>query len=366
MLSPRRLLEEAYRGNWTGRIPFGIYSRYLKRGARERGWRASGLGIIDYAPVASFASPPWHQYDEFLSPVEGADLSIRKYWENGILIERRIFDTPRGSVYQETAKDGGGTGSEHIRRHFVRTKEDYGILRYLAEKSVILDRSASVVERQDELGEDGVVLARLDRTPYQKCLIELAGPERFLMDFHDDPEPILELMRALERKSDDAFFRTLDSAVEFIWQPDNVTVDMTPPSAFGSYLCPLYARRASLAEQAGKRYLVHMDGRLKALAGLIAASGIHAVESFTLPAMGGDLTLREARALFPVAIPHPNVPSNWALLGQGELEAALEGLVDELKGTPSILQVSEDIPPEGLPRVLDTMAKVLAGTAARW
>jgi hypothetical protein len=78
--------------------------------------------------------------------------------------------------------------------------------------------------------------------------------------------------------------------------------------------------------------------------------------------MGGDLTLDEARSLFPKAIPHPSVPSNWFVLGDEELEERAGALGEALRGSPSMLQVSEDIPPAELDRVLDFVMRSIPGT----
>jgi len=353
---------EAYRGHASATPPLGIYARYLPRGERERGFRNRGLGIIDYMPPTSLLAPPWHFYDEFLSRIEGAQLSVKKFWDTGTWVERRTYETPVGTVWQEMAKDGGGVGSESIRRHYLHTKEDYRTMRYMVEHTVFTSNAARIDARLAELGEDGVLLARLDRSPYQKCLIELAGPERFLLDFFDDPAPALELMAAMQLRMDEAFEAALASPLEILWQPDNVTCEMTPPDVFEAHILPLYRRRTAEAAAAGKRYLVHMDGKLKALAGHIAAAGIHAVESFTLPDMGGDLGLADARVLFPAAIPHPSVPSNWFVLSDAELEMRAAALAKELRGSASMLQVSEDIPPDSLNRILDCVLRFFPGT----
>jgi hypothetical protein len=279
-----------------------------------------------------------------------------------VWVERRTYETPVGEVWQEMSKDSGGVGSESIRRHYLQTKEDYRTMRYMVEHTVFASNAARIEARLRELGEDGVLLARLDRSPYQKCLIELAGPEHFLLAFFDDPAPALELMAAMQVKMDEAFVMALASPLEILWQPDNVTCEMTPPDVFEAQILPLYRRRAAEAEAAGKRYLVHMDGKIKALARCIADSGIHAVESFTLPDMGGDLSLAEARSLFPKAIPHPSVPSNWFILSDAELEVRVTDLAKELRGTASMLQVSEDIPPASINRVLDCVLRFFPGT----
>jgi hypothetical protein len=350
---------DAYRGRAGERTPLGIYARYLPRGEREREFRNRGLGIIDYLPPTTLLAPPWHLYDEFLSPVNGADLTVERRWAGDTWVERRTYRTPVGTVSQESVKDEGGIGSEHIRKHYIESPEDYRTMLYLVRHAVFLDNGPRIEARLRALGQDGVVLARLDRSPYQKCLIELVGPERFLVDLYVDPEPILELMDALGTRMEEAFALALDSSLEILWQPDNVTSHMTPPNAFEEYLLPFYRKRAAAAEAAGKRYLVHMDGKLSPLASLIAQSGIHSVESFTLPDMGGDVTLAEARALFPRAIPHPSVPSNWCVLESGELERRACTLAEELRGSPSMLQVSEDIPPAELDRVLDAVIQAV-------
>lgn len=357
MTSLRARMLEAYRGRASDVTPLGIYSRYLPRGARERGFRNAGLGIIEYLPPATLLAPPWHFYEEYLSEVRGAGLTVARFLDRGVWVERRTYATPVGTVWQENARDAGGVGSEHIRKHWIASPEDYRTMSWIVRHTVFASNAALIEERLRSLGEDGVVLARLDRTPYQKCLIELAGPERFLIDLHENPEPVEELMAALGERLEEAFELALASRLEVLWQPDNVTCDMTPPDAFESFILPIYRRRAAAAEAAGKRYLVHMDGRLGPLAEHIAASGIHAVESFTLPDMGGDLTLAQARERFPGAVPHPSVPSNWFALEQGELEARAHALAAELRGSPSMLQVSEDIPPAELGRVLDAVLR---------
>jgi hypothetical protein len=358
----RARMLDAYWGRAAGATPLGIYSRYLPRGADERAVRNRGLGIVDYLPPTTLLAPPWHFYDEFLSEVTGAELTIARFRDGASWVERRTYSTPVGAVWQENAKDAGGVGSEHIRKHWIASLEDYRTMTWIVRHTVYASNAARVDERLRELGGDGVVLARLDRTPYQKCLIELVGPERFFFDLVETPEPVAELMEALGERLEEAFELALASRLEVLWQPDNVTCDMTPPDAFEAHLLPVYRKRAAAAEAAGKRYLVHMDGRLGPLAGQIAASGIHGVESFTLPDMGGDLALADARRLFPKATLHPSVPSNWFALSDGALEARARSLAAELRGSPSMLQVSEDIPPAELGRVLDAVLRATQGS----
>lgn len=358
-----------YRGQMPDRIPVGIYDRYLTRGTVEREVRQLGAGIIAYMPVVSMLGPPWHLYPQYLSEIRGADFHVRFFWDNGVMVKRHTYTTPVGTVWQDITEDRGGAGSEHIRRHYITRRDDYRVVKYLVENTVIRSNEEAIRDRMRDLDGDGIVLGRLDRNPYQKCLIELAGPERFLMDLHTDPEPVLALMDAISRKHEESFAMALESSVEVLWQPDNTTSLLTPPSAYQQHCLPFYQRRTALARQAGKPYLVHMDGQLRALAPLIQESGFDVLESFSLPDIGGDMSLDEAQATWPEIVIAPNIPGNWALRSHREIEALIEELVASARrGAPLILQVSEDYPPGDMCKFLSAIMCAVNASQAdiRW
>jgi hypothetical protein len=332
-----------YRGEPAERPPVAIYNRYLPRGCDERAVRNAGLGIIDYVPPVSMLAPPWHLQAGYLSEVRGADLEIRVAWEDGKRIETRTYRTPVGEVCQRTSIDGG-YGSDWVERYYIQGLQDYRVIRYLVEHTVFRRQEGAFEARVRDLGEDGVVLARLDRSPFQKLLIELAGPERLLMDLHTDPEPVSELLEALERRMEEAFAMALESGAEVLWQPDNVTSALTPPQSFRRYCVPFYQKRASACRQAGKRFVVHLDGRLKALREPIASSAIDAVESLSLPETGGDMTMAQAREAWPNQVLLPNFPATLSLQPEAAIREFLDRLATEAGPACWMLQFSEDIP----------------------
>ena len=120
---------------------------------------------------------------------------------------------------------------------------------------------------------------------------------------------------------------------------------MTPPVAYRQHCLPFYQRRTALAHQAGKPLLVHMDGRLRALAPLIRESGFDVVESFSLPDIGGDMSLAEAQGVWPETVVAPNIPANWAIRSEAEIVGSIGSLIDGARrGFPLMLQISEDFP----------------------
>jgi hypothetical protein len=350
-----------YRNQVPDRRQVGIYNRYLPRGAVERAVRNLGLALIDYHPVVSMIGPPWHIAPGYVSEITGADFRIDYAWDRDQLVARRTFQTPMGTVWQETVQDKAGAGSEHIRKHYVAGKDDYRIVKYLVDHTVVRANEEALRSKIEDLGGDGIVLGRVDRSPYQKCLIELVGPEKFLVDLHTDPEPSLELMAAIDRQLDRSFELIVQSAVEIIWQPDNVTSDMTPPRAYRDYCLPFYQKHSTEVKSVAKPYAAHMDGRIRALKDLVNQSGFDVIESLSLPDIGGDVTLSEARNLFPGKVIIPNLPSNWCLRDDGELAFSVRALLAEAGNeVPFMLSVSEDIPMTHWQRVLPIVSQVVA------
>lgn len=334
-----------------------VYARYLPRGSAERAAREQGMGIIEYVPPVSMMSPPWHMLDGFLSPADGVNVRVEIRWENGRRMERRSFETPDGMLYADIERDAGGVGSEHIQRRYLMTEDDYRAMLYLARHLRFESNEPMLRERIRTLGEDGVVLGRLDRSPFQKCLIELANPETMLMDVMDASEPLLELMDVLSTRLLEAAEMAMDSACEVLWLPDNVTAEMTSPVLFHEFCLPYYQRLTAMAHQADKLLLAHFDGRLRPLREDILRAGFDGIESVSLPEMNGDMTLREAREVFPDIAVIPNFPANRSFDEKEAIIRWARQLAVSSADQSLLLQISEDLPAGQVEKVALALAE---------
>ncbi len=342
-------------------VPVAIYSRYQRSGDIERAARNNGLGILHFEPPVSLLAPPWHLHPGYLSQVKGASFHVDFTWEDGGQVETRTYRTPVGSISQRIVKDPS-YGSDWISRHYIKAPRDYEVMRYIVENTVFQKRDAAIRQKISDLGEDGIVLGRVDRLPFQKLLIELAGPERLFIDLADNPGPVEELLEAMNLRQQEQFTSALQSEAEVIWQPDNVTADMTNPRYFGKYLSPLYQQFGNACRQAGKVYAVHMDGRLAALKALVATEPIDVIESFSLGEMGGNVTTAEALAAWPGKVLCPNFPASLAENTQEEIAMYLKRVIADFGGHPFMLQISEDIPLNSYKSVLPAVCLAAAET----
>lgn len=355
----RERMMAVYHGQMPDKTPVGIYTRYLSRGTVERKAREMGLGVIDYAPPVSMLAPPWHVLDGFLSAVQDSDFAISYKWQGGKRIERRALCMPEGTLYADVEQDEGGAGSEHIRKHYIETEEDYPLAIAAARRTVFSDNGKLFRKRVQALGEDGVVLGRLDRSPFQKCLLELCAQDAFLMDVYDELPQALELLEVLKQRQLEAAERVIASEAEVIWLPDNVTSDMTPPNLFETWCLPFYQQIAQWAKQAGKPLLAHFDGKVSALAPHIRRSGISAVESLSYPEMAGDLTPKAARDMFPGMLALPNFPANLSYESEEKIMDWVRAQKCELDDQPWMLQLSEDLPGSESDKVILAVSKAM-------
>jgi hypothetical protein len=347
-----------YQNQIPDKDALAIYTRYLKRGFMERTVRNIGMGIIDYVPLTTQLGPPWHMIPEFISPVKNADMYVQTYFNNGVRKTRRMYKTPIGDIFAEVG-NSLGEGSEHISKYYISSPEDYRVMKYIVDNTIFLKNEPLFLRQRKDLGEDGVVLGRLDRNPYQKLMVEFVGAEQFLVDLYTDPEPVLEVLYAMEKRMEEQYALALESEAEIIWMPDNVTSDMTPPVCFEKYLLPYYKKYTKLAHQAGKRVVAHFDGKFKVLADMLQESGIDVIESVSDPNIGGDLTYLQAHNLFPDKVILPNFPANLAIKPKEVIEEYVRALRCDAADKPFMLQVSEDLDEDAYHTVLPVLAEAM-------
>ncbi|MCF8226242.1 MAG: hypothetical protein K9J30_10220 [Bacteroidales bacterium] len=332
-----------YNNQTPDQIPVSIYNRYHRYGEIERAARNNGLGILDFFPVVSLLAPPWHVKPGYVSEVRNSSFDVKIVWNKGQKTEVRTIETPVGSISQHVIQDPS-YGSDWIKKQYLEKPEDYKTMQYIMENTIFVRQENSIRQRIQDMGEDGVVLGRVDRSPYQKLIIELANPEEFILELYTNPAPIEELMEVIDLKCDEQFKLAMESEVEVIWQPDNVSADMTPPEIYEKYVLPFYTKHGEACRKAGKPYLVHIDGRAAGIKELIARSPFNVIESFSFSEMAGDVSVEEGLKIWPDKVLCPNFPASMVYENEKTILDYLERRKSEFGGKPFMIQISEDIP----------------------
>jgi hypothetical protein len=318
----------------------------LPAGETERRLRNSSCGVIKWSPVHTWQPPGMSHMNGWMleSEIKNVDLFVKVAWDAGKRIIYRRYDTPVGSV-QEELREEPGYHSLWIKEFLVKSKKDYEVIKYIVEHTVFRQTYDSFVEARDSLGDDGVELAVIDRSPFQKLLIEICGTERLTFDLLDMRETVDELYDLMAEKQDKAFELIAESPAEVIWMVDNLTGDITTPKYFEQYCLAFYNKQARLLHDNGKYLAIHFDGRLKSIKELIKKADFDVVESFTLPEMGGDLPLEEASEAWSDKSIIANIPAFLCYEKEEKVRDYLHTLLETLSPrTNFMLELSENIP----------------------
>ena len=251
---------------------------------------------------------------------------------------------------------------EWQQEYLVKRPDDYRILRrafedvrYTADPAAFLASEAQLADRGVTLGTLGWTPLR--RTPLLQVQIDFAGPERFALDLADRVPQLLDLLDLCEHLTLEKIRESIKTPARYLKLWENLSIDTLGVRAFREHVVPIYRKIADVLEPAGRRLLVHYDGKLRAIADDIAGLPLD-IDSLT-PPPEGDMTAAEARAAWPDKFLwlHPSL--DWYCQPRDELVRRVRQMAREAGPHRYCLMISEDVPPDWertIPAVLEALA----------
>ncbi|MFH1085627.1 MAG: hypothetical protein V1772_07680 [Chloroflexota bacterium] len=276
---------------------------------------------------------------------------------------RTTLYTPAGAIYEERSFEPAyNTGA--IRKHYVERYADYEVLwAYLAD-CVIRENSAQYHQDQAELGEDGLPLVAVERTPYQQLWVQWTGIDNLGYHLADWPERVQHTVDLLHRRARRIFEISATSPAPFVDFPDNITAPTIGAARFRQYCVPLYNELAELLVERDALVFVHMDGDLKPLWADIAASRVRGIDSLA-PAPDNDTTVGQALAMWPEKRLFVNFPSSVHLRPAHEVRAVAEEMLAAGGHSGRLeIQISENVPHAVWRTSLPAIAEAIAAFGA--
>ncbi len=331
------------------RIPWAIYSSYLIFGSTELELRNHGLGLYCPMPVHRLKMPNVEVRDVFKDDEK-----------RGIKAVTRTYITPKGelsgisgfkyervchSMFMDTTRPGliPGEGIWPI-EYFFKEQSDYEILEFIIENSIYQPSYEGFVQTSRFLGEEGIVMASVWKTPFQEIINDWMGPEKCYFEYYDHPKKFRRLYEIMREKQKELFKIIAHSPAEEVWVGENITTGMTSPKFFKEFCLPFYNEVADILHQNNKILGCHFDGKLKGLENLIAETKLDFIDAFTPPPIG-DLPIEEARACWPDKVILCNFPGNVFFKSKEEIEKYTIGLLRKIApGNNFILVTTENFP----------------------
>lgn len=154
-------------------------------------------------------------------------------------------------------------------------------------------------ERLRAVGDRGIVLVGMGISPLMNLIQHLMGPEStyyFLSDYPDEMEELIGLMHEERIR----YLKCLLASCPFdyVCSVENTSTTLLSPEVFEKYCWRHLDDYGRLIAQAGKKHVLHMCGKLKALLPRINELPSTAIEAYTAPPVG-DTTIADRARLCP-------------------------------------------------------------------
>lgn len=336
-------VRERFRRTLSGRSidrpVYAVYDWFVKN--RDIDWQSlfdQGLGQINHVDLVESRRP-------HLEVVESTRL------ENGQVRRDVTWRTEAGELHEWYL-------GEWRQEYFIKTPDDYAILAQALRDSTCRACPERFEESERAVGENGITLGQLGRTPMQEVQIDFAGLETFSLHLAEGCSELFDLLELMNELKLRELREALKTPTRYIKLWENLTIETMGPHCYRKHLVPVYNRLFDVLKGSKKKLLVHYDGKLKLIAADIRALPFDGIDSLT-PPPEGDMSVRECRECWPDKFLwlHPNL--GWFRLTEPNLLANVRRMVAEATPGRYCLMISEEVPPDWerkVPAVLDMLA----------
>jgi hypothetical protein len=242
--------------------------------------------------------------------------------------------------------------SEAPIEHLLKSINDLLIYRYILENARYESDYEYAKLRLQQVGEMGIVLCYLPRTPFMHLAVMDAGIELLTYLDFDSPDEFRETMDVMKISFDKAAKIAIDSPAEVLMIPENLSSEMVGKVYFEKYLKEYQTDWVNKISNSGKYSFIHIDGSLRGLLNEEARIGFNVLEALT-PAPVGDVSIEEwekivgnSKSILWGGIPGVYFTPN---ISDEEFEKHVKRVLETMSKAPRfVLGVADQVPPDGL------------------
>jgi len=282
-------------------------------------------------------------------------------WNDGNL-RRRQIETPVGTL-RETWTWLVESFTEAPTEHLVKSVSDLAAYRFVHENTRYEPDYAFAELRRKQVGEMGVVLCYLPKSPLMQMVALDAGIGTVVEMFSDAPDEFAETVASVRRSHDKAARIAVESPAEVLMIPENLSSECVGKTLYADYMRDYEATWAAHIGEAGKYSCIHLDGTLKGLLKETCSVGLRFIEALT-PAPVGDLEIERWAEWSgnDHTILWGGIPGVYftALVDDADFDRHVESVLEVMRSKPRyVLGVADQVPPDGLDRRLRRVGELV-------
>ncbi|MBK8882103.1 MAG: hypothetical protein IPN67_06835 [Bacteroidales bacterium] len=217
--------------------------------------------------------------------------------------------------------------------------------------------------RKKQVGEQGLVLCYLPKSPFMHLLALEAGVMTVTMAALTAPEEFKDLLDTMKKAFDQAARIAVDSPAEVLMIPENLSSEMVGPELFELYMSGYQKEWTKKISEAGKYSFIHIDGTLAGLLKEEAAVGFTVLEALT-PDPVGDMKWEDLESFTgdSKSILWGGIPGSYFTdcVSDDEFDRHVKYLLEIMVSKPRfVLGVADQVPPDGLERRVKRVSELV-------
>jgi hypothetical protein len=231
---------------------------------------------------------------------------------------------------------------EWRQEYLVKSPRDYRVLHRALEDATFTANASYFEAAETEVGQRGITVGQMGRTPLMELQIDRAGLARFSMDLADGRPELMDLMDLMNVQMLEAARQAALTPAWYVKLWENLSLETIGAVVYRRHLVPQYRKLLEIFRAAEKRLLVHYDGKLRLIASDVAALDL-GIDSLT-PPPEGDMSVAEARAAWPDKFLWLHPPLGWHEETAAEFERRIRNMVRDAGPRRFCLMLSEEVP----------------------
>jgi hypothetical protein len=273
-----------------------------------------------------------------------------KIWHEGNNRFRELI-TPKGSL-RECWTYIPESYTEAPVEHFLKDVKDLEAMRFVYENTYWEKDYERAMVRSSHIGEQGIMMGYLPKSPFMQLVALEAGIFAVTIAEVTAPDEFAETLAVMKKCFDKASLIALDSPVDALFLPENLSSEVVGPNYFNKYMKAHHLEWTKKIREAGKYSFIHMDGTLKGLLREEASIGFSVIEAMT-PKPVGDLSVGEWSEFSGKTdtVFWGGIPGSYftALIDDDEFDRHVIETLEVMKRKPKyVLGVADQVPPDAL------------------
>lgn len=308
--------------------------------------RALGCDLmIRHVPVMGFHRGAVHMQ---LLGGFGPEVETKIDFKDSVLEETLV--TPIGTLTGQWAFSDKVGSIPHAIKHVVNNLEEMKIFHWAVDhmdrnRPEPLYENFNLVDK--DIGDDGIATTSFNNTPLMFLIEMVWGLENTYYLLNDYPREVEDILQQLHLSLKRQLEVIVESPAQVVIEYENTSSTLLSPKMFRKYVLPFLNEYAGILRSAGKIYLIHMCGRLRAFKEDLAAGRFHGIIDAPPPPTG-DFPLDEAAAGLPGKVVIGGVdPTTFISPDPAFVEAEISGLLERLKPFRGVMLGSADVAPRG-------------------